>query len=190
VNQPYPVRVKTSDPEVLSRIGAGEVGALGILFDRYANDVRHFLVRLGVRTGEVDDLVQATFLDVLHAACAFDGRPSARNWLFGVASIRVRRHRRSLVRRARDLVAWGYEEAPPPETPGQSFERREAAGRALHALGRLSERKRDVFVMVVLEGMSGEEVARILGIPVATVWTRLHHARRDLRKELAVKESS
>jgi RNA polymerase sigma-70 factor (ECF subfamily) len=185
----HAVRLKSSDPEVLARIGAGEVGALGILFDRYAADVRRFLVRLGVKPAEADDLVQATFLDVLHAATAFDGRPSARNWLFGIASIRVRRHRRLVVRLARDLVAWGHESAPPPETPGQSFELREAAGRAIYALERLSSRKRDVFVMVVLEGMSGEEVARVLGIPVATVWTRLHHARRELRERLAAKES-
>jgi RNA polymerase sigma-70 factor (ECF subfamily) len=183
------VRAKTTDPEILARVGAGEVGALGVLFDRYVDDVRRFLLRLGVRSPDVDDLAQATFLDVLHAAASFDGRPSARNWLFGLASIRVRRHRRSLTRIARDLVAWGHEVLPPQETPSQSFERREAAASAVRALGRLSERKRDVFVMVVLEGMSGEEVARILGIPVATVWTRLHHARRELREQLAGKES-
>jgi RNA polymerase sigma-70 factor (ECF subfamily) len=184
------VRAKTSDPEVLARISAGEVGALGILFDRYVADVRRFLVRLGVRSPDVDDLAQATFLDVLHVARAFDGRPSARNWLFGLASIRVRRHRRSVMRIARDLVAWGQDVEPPAqETPSQSFERREAAAAAARALGHLSPAKRDVFVMVVLEGMSGEEAAGILGIPVATVWTRLHHARRELRERLAAKES-
>ena len=42
--------------------------------------------------------------------------------------------------------------------------------------------------MVVLEDMPCEEVAALLGIPVATVWTRLHHARKELRDHLAAEE--
>jgi len=41
------------------------------------------------------------------------------------------------------------------------------------------------FVMVELEDASGKDAARALGIPLATVWTRLHHARRELRQYLA-----
>jgi len=37
-----------------------------------------------------------------------------------------------------------------------------------------------VFVLFEIEGYTGEEIAGLQGIPVATVWTRLHHARRDL----------
>jgi RNA polymerase sigma-70 factor (ECF subfamily) len=57
--------------------------------------------------------------------------------------------------------------------------------RAQRALSRLSAKKREVFVLVALEGMSGAEVANALHIPVATVWTRLHHARLELRAALA-----
>ncbi len=53
------------------------------------------------------------------------------------------------------------------------------------ALGRLSEEKRLVFLLIEREGLSGEEVAQALDIPVNTVWTRIHHARNDLRKALA-----
>jgi RNA polymerase sigma-70 factor (ECF subfamily) len=182
--------VMVRDHDLLARVAAGELGALGTFFDRHADGVRRFVARLGVPSGEIDDLVQATFLEVLRAAGAFDGRAPARNWVLGIASMMVRRHRRSLMRVARGLVAWGSEPPPPPETPGQSFERRESTGRAVRALERLSTKKREVFVMVVLEGMSGEEVARALGIPVATVWTRLHHARRELREALGPKEIS
>jgi RNA polymerase sigma-70 factor (ECF subfamily) len=52
------------------------------------------------------------------------------------------------------------------------------------ALFELSPKKREVFVLVALEGLSGEEVATTLGIPVNTVWTRLHHARSELRHAL------
>ena len=46
-----------------------------------------------------------------------------------------------------------------------------------------------VFVMIVIEGAPGEEVAAALGLPLATVWTRLHHARRELREHLKESES-
>jgi RNA polymerase sigma-70 factor (ECF subfamily) len=162
---------------------------LGVLFDRYEPDVRRFIGRLGVAASEVDDLLQLAFLDVVRAAASYDGRPSARGWLFGLAAIVVRRHRRSVARIAAGLVAWGREPRADALTAGQTFELHEAAARATRALGRLSPKKREVFVMVVLEDCSGEEAARALGIPVATVWTRLHHARRELREHLAEETS-
>jgi len=75
--------------------------------------------------------------------------------------------------RERDQIA--------PARPDERAESVELAQLADRALCRLTHKKREVFVMVVLEGMSCDEVARSLGIPVATVWTRLHHARRELR---------
>ena len=56
------------------------------------------------------------------------------------------------------------------------------------ALASLSEKKREVVVLVTIEGMSGEEVAALLGIPVATVWTRLHHARREMSARMLEEE--
>jgi RNA polymerase sigma-70 factor (ECF subfamily) len=55
------------------------------------------------------------------------------------------------------------------------------------ALEGLSEEKRLVFLMVEREGLSGAEVAAALGIPVKTVWTRLHYARSEIRAALVAK---
>ncbi len=57
------------------------------------------------------------------------------------------------------------------------------------ALERMSPKKREVIVLAVIEGLPGEEVARVLGVPVATVWTRLHHARRELTDAVFEEES-
>jgi RNA polymerase sigma-70 factor (ECF subfamily) len=43
----------------------------------------------------------------------------------------------------------------------------------------MAEKRRTAFVLFEIEGYSGEEIAELFGIPVATVWTRLHHARKD-----------
>jgi RNA polymerase sigma-70 factor (ECF subfamily) len=179
---------EATDAQLLARLKGGEVGALGQLFDRHADAVRRVVARLGVRPADVDDLVQTTFLDVLDAAASYDGRASARPWLVGMAVMRVRRHRRSLSRLAARLAAWSREPEPETPTPEASVEGRERARRAEAALAALSQKKREVFVLVALEGLPGDEVARTLGIPVATVWTRLHHARLELREALAREE--
>ena len=177
------------DPEVIARIERGEIGAVGVLFDRYDRDVRRVVARLGVQAGDVDDIVQATFLDVLHASASYDGRANARPWLIGLAVMQVRRHRRSLSRIAARAAAWALEPSSTPRTPEESAATSELAARARRALDGLSAKKREVVVLVTIEGLSGEEAATLLGIPVATIWTRLHHARRELSQAVFEEKS-
>jgi RNA polymerase sigma-70 factor (ECF subfamily) len=83
------------------------------------------------------------------------------------------------------LALWaGLARSDAPATPAEIVESDETTRRLQRAFEGLSEKKREVFVLVTLEGLSGEEAARVLGIPVNTVWTRLHHARLELRAAL------
>jgi RNA polymerase sigma-70 factor (ECF subfamily) len=172
----------TTDAELIRQVADGRLDGLGQLFDRYHLPVRRFLARLQVPAGDLDDLVQVTFLQVPRAAAHFDPTRSAKAWLLGLATMVVKRHRRSLGRIARRIAALAKE--PPrhaPPTPADLVTDAEEGRRAQRALAALAPKKREVFVMVVLEQLSGEAVAHSLGIPVGTVWTRLHHARRELR---------
>lgn len=184
VHEPGP-----TDPELVARIVKGETSPLGLLFDRYDGDVRRVVARLGVPPADVDDVVQATFLDVLRAAAGYDGRDDARPWLIGLAVMQVRRHRRSLARIAARITAWAREPSPRPVTPEEATATSQAAERARRALDALSAKKREVIVLVTIEGLSGEEAAKLLDIPVATVWTRLHHARREIMAAVFEEES-
>lgn len=175
---------ETDDASLLARIAAGESKPLGVLFDRYAESMRRVILRLGVRPGEVDDLVQITFLDVLRVAASYDGRPCAKPWLLALATMRVRRHRRSFARLADRLARFGREPEVAPETPEHAAGTSREAARAARAVEQLSDKKREVFLLVALEGLTCEEVAEHLQIPVGTVWTRLHHARAELRQSL------
>jgi len=176
-----------TDAALVERMRDGDMSALGVLFDRYDKDVRRIIARQGVSPGDVDDLVQLTFLDALKSAANYDGRTSAKPWLAGMAIIMVRRHRRSVGRLRQRLSRWALDpaDAPVQPAPDHAAEIDEEARRAARALADLTEKKREVFVLFVLEGLSGEEIAAALDIPIATVWTRLHHARRDLREALA-----
>jgi RNA polymerase sigma-70 factor (ECF subfamily) len=177
---------RPSDDELLASLRAEDLSSLGVFFDRYALDVRRFIARLGVAPGDVDDLTQTTFLIVVDVASRYRGTQTARSWLFGLAVNAVRQHRRMSARVARKLAAWSREPHPVDIHPlPESLERREESARAARALARLSAKKREVFVMVAMEGLAAETTAEALGIPVGTVWTRLHHARRELRAHLA-----
>jgi RNA polymerase sigma factor (sigma-70 family) len=169
------------DQELLAAIANGDLDALGEFFERYEPTVKRYLGHLGIGSNDADDLVQATFLEVVPAASRFDPKYAARSWLFGITTVMVRRHRRSVRRQVARVAAWArFVRRDPEPTPVDLFERDDAARRLTHALERMSPKKREVLVLVTMEGMSGEETANALGIPVKTVWTRLHYARLDL----------
>ena len=173
----------------IAAIQRGDLSGLGVLFDRHGDEVYRFLARLGIAASDIEDLVQQTFLDVLHAARGFHEDAAVRPWLFGIATMVARRHRRSVGRMLDRLRRWTeerVEDAPP--TPAECFDVGVQGLRAQRALEALSPRTREAFVLVVLEGLSGDDAAAVLDIPIATVWTRVHHARRELRQALEDRE--
>jgi RNA polymerase sigma-70 factor (ECF subfamily) len=173
------------DAQVLADIARGNLEALGVLYDRYERAVRRYVGQLGVSAADADDLVQSTFLQVTRAAPSYDGRESSKAWLLGIATLMVRRHRRSLLRRLAHLTSLQRgRHSVSPRTPEQHLETDEAARRFRRAFERLSPKKREVIALVVLQGIAGQRAAESLGIPLNTLWTRLHHARRELRAAL------
>jgi RNA polymerase sigma factor (sigma-70 family) len=174
-----PGKSNLDDAALVEQVRNGDLEALGILFDRHEAAVARFLSRFGVASADVDDLVQATFLQVLRAARHFEPRISVRGWLLGIGAMMARRQRRSLLRTDRRLRTW----ATIPRGGGAPTDDALDVGlRITRALAALSEKKREAFLLVTLEGMSGEEAAVALGVPVKTIWTRLHHARLELRQ--------
>jgi RNA polymerase sigma factor (sigma-70 family) len=171
---------------VLRRLGDGDTSALGVAFDRYHRDVYNFLARLRGNRNDLDDLVQMTFLALPTAASHFDGRGTPRAFVLGVAFQVARRERRRVFRRFALWVARESDIDVPegPLDPERNVLEREAMARYETALAKLPEAQRETFVLVEVEGLKGEEAAQILGVPLNTVWTRLHHARLALREKL------
>lgn len=176
---------KASDAQLIAAIANADLEALGQLFERYEPALRRYLGRLGSSASDTDDLVQATFLEVLHAAKRFDAAHAVAPWLFGIATMMARRQRRSLLRSALRVAEWTrLVRREPAPTPAALVEASAAERRFAAALERLAPKKREAFTLVTLEGLSGEEAALALGIPINTLWTRLHHARVELRRAL------
>lgn len=169
-----------ADAEALDRIKQGDLGALGELYDRHAEAVLRFARRSAPRE-DAEDIMQASFLRVAQVAERFErGRSSGRAFLFGVAANVIRERRRAFARLGRALGRLAGD-APTRSILHPLGERMDVA----RALERLSDVKRMTFVLVEVEGFLCEEVAAMMNVPVGTVWTRLHHARRELRDWLS-----
>lgn len=154
----------------------------GALFREHADVVERVLVRYGTPREEVADLVQEVFL-VAHRKGGFEpGAAKPTTWLSAiamrVASDRRRRRARKRTReqadseRVDDSASTGY-------TPREAAETTERLRRVRRALRQLTPPKRSVFILFELEGRSCGEIAEALHLPVGTVYSRLHDARRQ-----------
>jgi RNA polymerase sigma-70 factor (ECF subfamily) len=169
-----------SDAELMLELAAGQLGALGELYDRYHSPLRRFIARATRDAHDIDDLLHATFLAAAESAERYDGRASCRPWLIGIAAQLLRRRRRSLARFI-DVLSMVKSTLRGTSDPRFAWAVRTDLERALAAL---SEPKRITLLMAEVEGLSCPEIAEVLSIPVGTVWTRLHAARRELREAL------
>jgi RNA polymerase sigma factor (sigma-70 family) len=174
------------DAELLSRVGEGDLSPLGELYDRYHEGVRQFVIRATGGAAHADDITHEAFLMLARIAGRYDGRESARPLLLGIAAQLVREHRRRNARWSEVLRSFATSE---PErstpTPEKTASVTEEMRRFDAALAKLPEEKRLVVLLLEGEGLSGEEAAQALGIPLNTVWTRLHYAREELRRTLS-----
>ncbi|GII84155.1 DNA-directed RNA polymerase sigma-70 factor [Sphaerisporangium siamense] len=173
------------DAELIRRSG-DDPEQFAVLFDRYGRQIHRYVARrLGAQVA--DDIVAETFLAAFRRRGAFDTSfPQARPWLYGIATTLIARHRRQEERLLRALHRTGVD--PLPEAMADVVERRVAAQdrkrELAGALASLSRGDRDVLLLVAWEDMSYEEVARALDIPLGTVRSRLHRARKKARSVL------
>lgn len=177
-----------SDAAAMAALSHGNISALGVLYDRYQEAVTTFVRRATNDAADAEDLVHATFMTAARSAANFDARQTCRPWLIGIAARLLYRRRRGLARWARALRELTFREADRYADPTSELTARDQVSRLTRALEQLSEPKRVVLLLAEDEGLSSERIASSLQIPIGTVWTRLHHARRDLRRLLEREE--
>ncbi len=159
---------------------------MGEVFDRHCPEILRYLTRR-VGSQDAEDLLSQTFLVALERRSTFRATAQgARPWLYGIASnLLLRRHRdevrflRALARLPHDHGVAIFEES--------AAERIDAAAQAHAIAGPLAELTagdRNVLLLLAWAQLSHEEIAAALQIPVGTVKSRLHRARRQLRHAL------
>jgi RNA polymerase sigma factor (sigma-70 family) len=173
------------DTELITR-STTEPELFAALFDRHAGAVHRYL---GRRVGELaDDLLSETFLVAFRRRGAY--RPlhvEVRPWLMGIATNLVHGHLRAERRRYRALAREAADPGLPAVDPGELTDRMAAQalrGPLAAALAGLKPRDRDVLLLFAWAELSYEEIAAALDVPIGTVRSRLHRARRQTRAAL------
>jgi RNA polymerase sigma-70 factor (ECF subfamily) len=157
--------------------------SLPSIHEAHADFVWRSLQRLGVPESDLEDALQEVFVVVHRRLASFRGDSTVTTWLFGIAlRVAARFRRRGYLRREEpiDDVAKhpAAGEGTEPEAMALAREAREELGRVLDEL---DPEKRVVFVMFELERRECPLIAEELGIPVGTVYSRLHAARAKFR---------
>jgi RNA polymerase sigma-70 factor (ECF subfamily) len=157
------------------------------LFRRHARFVASFLHRQGVRGADLEDAVQEVFLAAHQRGGYRSGVASPQTFLARLALETNLKRRRTQHRALRDHAsdAASATRGAEPSDPAQSLAVKDAARRLEAVLAAMDEGQRAVFILFELEGQSCEAIAAGLEVPLGTVYSRLHNARKTFRAELA-----
>lgn len=161
--------------ELALAAGRGDRAALSEFIRTTQADVWRFSAHAAGR-GVADDLTQETFLRVLEALPAFEGRSSARTWLLAIARrVVVDRIRHELARPRLSSMDWDTALDDHRTHPDPS----EGLG-VTSLLARLDPDRREALVLTQVMGFSYAETAAICGCPIGTVRSRVARARAAL----------
>lgn len=152
------------------------------LYRAHAPSVARWATRLGGPAVDPEDVVHEVFLVAHRRLGDFRGEAKPATWLFRTTHLIVRAHRRKSRLRTwltRSVADNGASQGSGASvlTPVELLIERQRAAQVYRALDGLGEKYRLVLVLFELEGLSGEQIASLTGIKVATVWVRLHRAR-------------
>jgi RNA polymerase sigma-70 factor (ECF subfamily) len=178
----------------VSNHDAGPAGAPGTphafdeVYEQHGPFVWRCLRNLGVPQAALEDAAQDVFLVVHRRLPTLEQASNMRAWLFGIIRNVASNQRRSIRRKGTVVEAVDAELAHAAPGPLERAENAEAAAFIESFLARLDDRQRDVFILGVIEEMSGPEVATALSIPVNTAYTRLRSVRGGFRQALRARE--
>ncbi|MFL5936368.1 MAG: RNA polymerase sigma factor [Gaiellaceae bacterium] len=179
-------RAEASDAAVIAR-SVGVPAAFAELFERHFSVIHRFLM---LRAGEqiAADLASETFVIAFRRRGDYDvTRPDARPWLFGIATNLVREQHRSERRRREMWLRLVRERSSESDGEVLAPVDVEAGSESLRAaLAELSPEARDLLLLFACVGLSYEEIAEALSLPLGTVRSRIHRLRHKLSERLSL----
>lgn len=176
--------MEPDDALLWSRSRAGDADAFGLLFERHARLIYNYCFRRVGDWAAAEDMVSLVFLEAWRRREKELPAGKVLPWLYGIAANVVRNRRRSERRFAAALrrVPEPRPEVDFSESADARLDDERQMRRVLSLIRQLPRREQDVFVLCAWSGLSYENAALALGVPVGTVRSRLSRARRRLRE--------
>jgi RNA polymerase sigma-70 factor, ECF subfamily len=166
---------------------AGALPDFESVYVEYFHHVSRWARALGCRSADLDDLAQDVFVVVRRKLVGFAG-PSLAAWLYGITRKTVSDYRRrAWIKRLLGGAQQSLDALSELQQVSgvDTVERLEARRILQRVLDQMSSVRRSAFMLFEIEGYSGEEIAELEQVPLATVYTRLHHARKDFLRMTA-----
>jgi RNA polymerase sigma-70 factor (ECF subfamily) len=189
-----------SETALVARLRSGDERAFGDLVDRLNCRLVAFAGTFTSSPALAEDIVQETWLAVIHGLRRFEGRSSLTTWIYGILirrarSIAAREEHRSMLPLTDDRDEWQpglgrhglWDERPRSwglQDPAQLFQTREVIELLRGALMALPESQRRVIILRDLEDVSAADACNILEITEANQRVLLHRARARMRRAL------
>ena len=172
----------STDSELIAQ-SHDDPSRFGELFHRHAPAIHRYVARRAGPT-VADDVTSEAFLIAFERRGRFDlARDDARPWLFGIATNLIHRHRIAEARTLRSAERAAAEAPPQSDADelAEAAETRMEVRRLARELRRLRVDDRDCLLLFAWEGLSYEQIAEAMEVPIGTVRSRLNRARRILR---------
>jgi len=171
-----------SDAELMTRVGRGDMAALGSLAERHRGRVLSLSYRLLGDWHQAEDVAQETFLRLRQAAHAYEPQSKFTTWLYRIVHNLSMDQRRKAWRSPSSLESVETEAVAPMQS--DPVEKAELAQLVQRALSQLPDRQRRTVVLHRYEGLSHEEIAEVTGWSKSAVESLLVRAYENLRKNL------
>jgi RNA polymerase sigma-70 factor, ECF subfamily len=170
---------RSSDLLFIRRIANGDKLAMYALFAKYRTQVYRWLLRFVGNEAQAEDILSEVFLDVWRQADRFEARSSVSTWILSIARFKALSARRRRPEAELDETIEATL-ADPSDDPALTFEKKSQREVLHRALAKLSSDHREIIDLVYYHEKSIDEAAQIIGIPAATVKTRMFYARKKL----------
>jgi len=177
------VSVVLSDEALRERLLLGDLGAFDLLYERHGRPLFGFIHRHLGDAHASEDVLHETFLVMLRERDAGRAALSLRAWLYQVARNQCLHRLRSQRRGDRALHSAEHTLPQGPDQPDAALEARQTAERLQRAVSRLPPGLAEVYTLRS-QGLSYDELAQVLAVPVGTVKSRIHEMVRRLREEM------
>lgn len=177
------------DAATVERARHGEIEAFEDLVRRYEHRIVNYVRALVSRSADAEDVAQEVFLRAYRGLRSFRGQSSFKTWLYQIAMNTARTHLTRRGRQLEDAVGRFDEEGSRTMATSEDLEMQVLQrDRIDRALAQLPDDQRQVIVLRDVEGFEYLEIARLLGIPIGTVESRIFRARARLRDLLRAEE--
>lgn len=156
----------------------GERTAQSEFYRKYRDEVARIAYKVLGPDSDLEDIVQDVFVEVFRSIDRFQGNAKITTWLYRVCvNVALQKVRKRKRRPEGHTVE--KDDFPTFETPLRALERKDSARIVYRILDDIAPKKRAVFILHEIVGMSSKEIGKVVGANVLTVRTRLHYARKE-----------